>query len=76
MNKRGFASMPAQKRSEIASMGGKASHAKGKAHEFTPEEAQVAGRKSGQITSANRQHMAEIGRNGGLAKSGNREKHI
>jgi hypothetical protein len=32
---RGFASMPAQKRRDIASKGGAASHAKGVAHEWT-----------------------------------------
>jgi len=45
--KRGFASMNEEKRKEIASRGGKASHAKGTAHEFTPEEAKEAGRKGG-----------------------------
>jgi general stress protein YciG len=45
---RGFASMdPAQQRT-IASKGGKAAHAKGTAHEFTSEEARVAGRKGGE----------------------------
>ena len=38
---------PAKQR-EIASKGGKAAHAKGTAHEFTPEEARQAGRKGGQ----------------------------
>ena len=40
---RGFASMPAHKRREIASKGGTASHAKGVAHEWTSEEAREAG---------------------------------
>ena len=31
----------------IASKGGKAAHAKGTAHEWTPEEARAAGRKGG-----------------------------
>ena len=39
--------MNEEKRKEIASRGGKASHAKGTAHEFTPEEAKEAGRKGG-----------------------------
>jgi general stress protein YciG len=45
---RGFASMDEDKQREIASQGGKASHEKGTAHEFTSEEAREAGRKGGQ----------------------------
>src|SRR5579864_8115052 len=47
---RGFASMDDEKQREIASKGGKASHQKGTAHEFTPEEAREAGRKGGKIS--------------------------
>jgi general stress protein YciG len=43
---RGFASMDPQKQREIASEGGKAAHASGNAHEFTPEEARRAGSMS------------------------------
>jgi general stress protein YciG len=46
--KRGFAAMDREKQRQIASMGGKAAHRKGTAHEFTPEEAREAGRKGGQ----------------------------
>jgi uncharacterized protein len=42
---RGFASMDQNKQREIASKGGKAAHARGTAHEFTSEEARIAGRK-------------------------------
>ena len=45
---RGFASMDESKQREIASKGGKASHEKGTAHEFTSEEAREAGHKGGQ----------------------------
>ena len=45
--KRGFSSMDPVKQREIASKGGKAAHQKGTAHEFTPEEARIAGRKGG-----------------------------
>lgn len=45
---RGFASMSSEKQRQIASKGGKAAHARGTAHEFTSEEARVAGRKGGQ----------------------------
>jgi uncharacterized protein len=48
-SKRGFASMDQEKRRQIASMGGKAAHRKGAAHEFTPEEAREAGRKGGRM---------------------------
>ena len=44
---RGFASMDPVKQRNIASKGGWAAHAKGTAHEFTPEEAKRAGRKGG-----------------------------
>lgn len=44
---RGFASMTAEKKREIASMGGKAAHKKGTAHTWTSAEAIAAGRKGG-----------------------------
>ncbi len=44
---KGFASMSKEKRQAIASLGGKAAHAQGKAHTWTREEAQRAGRKDG-----------------------------
>jgi general stress protein YciG len=40
--------MDENKKREIASKGGRAAHMKGTAHEFTPEEARIAGRKGGQ----------------------------
>ena len=46
--RQGFASMTPERRSEIAAMGGRAAHAKGTAHEYSPgEEARAAGRKGG-----------------------------
>ncbi|NEU71529.1 stress-induced protein [Hassallia byssoidea VB512170] len=62
---RGFASMDEDKQREIASKGGQAAHEKGTAHEFTSEEAREAGRKGGETTSQDREHMSEIGREGG-----------
>ncbi len=50
-SKRGFASMDQEKQRKIASMGGKAAHQAGTAHEFTSEEARAAGRKGGQARS-------------------------
>jgi general stress protein YciG len=66
-NERGFAAMDPEEQREIASKGGRAAHEKGTAHEFSSEEASEAGRKGGRSVSRNRQHMAAIGRKGGLA---------
>ena len=68
---RGFASMDAARQREIASKGGKAAHAKGTAHEWTADEARVAGRKGGEAVSRDRAHMAAIGREGGGARGRN-----
>ena len=65
---RGFASMDERKQREIASKGGRAAHAAGRAHEFTTDEARRAGQKGGEAVSQDRQHMAEIGRKGGEAR--------
>ena len=67
-SKRGFASMDTSKQREIASKGGRAAHAKGTAHEFTSDEARVAGRKGGEAVSRDRAHMAAIGREGGHSR--------
>jgi general stress protein YciG len=67
-SKRGFASMDAEKQREIASKGGRAAHSKGTAHEFTSDEARVAGRKGGEAVSRDRAHMAAIGREGGHSR--------
>src|SRR5439155_2896630 len=66
---RGFASMDSHRQREIARKGGRAAHEKGKAHEFTPDEARAAGRKGGEKVSVNRRHMAEIGRRGGCSSA-------
>lgn len=44
---RGFATLDREHVRMLASRGGKAAHAQGVAHEFSPEEARVAGRKGG-----------------------------
>src|SRR5687767_15860017 len=67
-SKRGFASMDPSKQREIASKGGRAAHSKGTAHEFTSDEARVAGRKGGEAVSRDRAHMAAIGREGGHSR--------
>jgi general stress protein YciG len=46
---RGFAAMSPEKKKEIASMGGRAAHACGRAHQFSSEEARAAGKKRHQV---------------------------
>ena len=55
--KRGFSSMEKTRQREIASKGGKAAHQKGTAHEFTSDEAKLAGRKGGVSSRARRQNL-------------------
>lgn len=64
---RGFAALTPERQREIASLGGKAAHAVGRAHQWTQETAREAGRKGGVAVQAKygRNHMAEIGREGG-----------
>jgi len=57
--RRGFASMSAERQREIASKGGRAAHEKGTAHEWTPEEARRAGRKGGQVSRGGRGRLTE-----------------
>ena len=46
-SRRGFASMDPAKQRRIASMGGRAAQASGRAHRFISEEARAAGRIGG-----------------------------
>lgn len=64
----GFGTLSPERRREIAREGGLAAHAKGVAHEFTSEEAALAGEKGGRSVSRDREHMAKIGRTGGRAR--------
>jgi general stress protein YciG len=59
--RRGFASMSAEKQREIASKGGRAAHQKGTAHEWTSDEARTAGRKGGQVSRGGRGRISEPG---------------
>ena len=47
--RRGFAAMSPETQRRIASAGGKASHASGRGHRFSADEAREAGRKGGQV---------------------------
>src|SRR5215468_3879558 len=75
-SRRGFASMDPAKRREIARKGGRAAHAQGSAHEFTSEEARMAGRKGGEAAHARgtaheftSDEAREAGRKGGRVRS-------
>jgi general stress protein YciG len=57
--RRGFASMSAEKQREIASKGGRAAHEKGTAHEWTADEARSAGRKGGQVSRGGRGRLLD-----------------
>lgn len=74
-SRRGFASMDPERQRQIASEGGRAAHASGNAHEFTPDEARAAGKKGGEAVSRDRRHMAEIGRKGGQNSHGGGRKN-
>jgi general stress protein YciG len=52
--RRGFASLDPAKLREIASKGGRAAHEQGTGHEWTSEEARIAGRKGGQVSRGGR----------------------
>ena len=54
-SRRGFASMTIEQRKAIASMGGRAAHLSGNAHEFTVEEARKAGEKGGKARQQQRE---------------------
>ena len=59
---RGFAAMDPQAQRAIAAKGGRAAHQKGTAHEFTSEEARIAGRKGGEASRGGRR--ANVGSDG------------
>lgn len=46
--------MSPEKQREIASKGGRAAHAKGTAHQWSTDEARMAGRKGGQVSRGGR----------------------
>lgn len=58
-SRRGFASMTPEQRQRIASLGGRAAHAKGTAHQWTSETARRAGRKGGQVSRGGRGRLPE-----------------
>lgn len=75
---RGFRAMTPEKQREIASKGGLAAHAKGTAHQFTPEEAKAAGRKGGQSRALKLDSIrkSEIASMGGKALAEKRDSDV
>jgi len=71
---RGFAAMDRKKVSEIASKGGKAAHAAGTAHQFTSDEARVAGKKGGVAPHVRRGRGPRIQQAEGVQKAANDEE--
>jgi len=59
-SQRGFAAMDKNKQRQIASMGGRAAHEKGTAHEFTSDEARAAGRKGGKAHRSTRSLNTQV----------------
>jgi hypothetical protein len=59
--RRGFASMTAERQREIASKGGRAAHQKGTAHEWSADEARAAGRKGGHASRGGRGRLRSTG---------------
>lgn len=57
--RKGFAVMTPEQRSRIASLGGKAAHQKGTAHEWDSEAAKAAGRKGGRISRGGRGRLVK-----------------
>ena len=53
-SRRGFAAMDPERQRQIASEGGRAAHRQGVAHEWTADEARLAGRKGGQNSKGSR----------------------
>ena len=53
-SRRGFASMSLEKRTKIASMGGKAAHKQGTAHQWDSHAARAAGAKGGKASRGGR----------------------
>lgn len=68
---RGFAALSEAERRALQRQGGKTAHLRGKAHRFSPEEARQAGRKGGQIVSADSEHMRFIA----LIRHNRRKQH-
>ena len=58
-SRRGFAAMSPETQRRIASEGGKASHASGRGHRFSADEARDAGRKGGLVSRRGKKEAAK-----------------
>lgn len=58
--KRGFAAMDKDQQRAIASKGGRMAHAYGTAHQWTPEEARIVGKKGGTISRGGKGRIFEV----------------
>lgn len=76
--KKGFASMDENVQRQIASKGGKAAHQKGTAHEFTSQEARLAGQKGGMAAHPKGRGLqnADVETRGEVARKGDSHKMI
>lgn len=54
-NKQGFRALTPERQREIASAGGKAAHRAGRAHQWNPESARLAGLKGAAAKAAKRE---------------------
>jgi general stress protein YciG len=70
----GFTAMDLECQREITQLGDQAAHARGKAPEFTREEAHQAGKKGGLLISQDRAYMTRIARKGGNATRRNKSR--
>lgn len=59
-SKRGFASMSEERKRKIASMGGKAAHKAGTAHQWDPKSAALAGKKGGEASRGGRGKLPTV----------------
>lgn len=66
---RGFATFSPERMREVASAGGKSAHALGRAHRFTSELAQEAGRKGGAANAQRLRRIREAQPAGGTAEA-------
>ncbi|MGK3994987.1 hypothetical protein WME86_16875 [Sorangium sp. So ce1024] len=70
---RGFATLDPEQRRAMAQRGGKAAHARGKAHRWDRETARAAGLKAAAASPKTTAQMQTLGRRGGLKVSASRE---
>ena len=63
-NRTGFRAMDPETQRTIAGQGGRTAHRLGRAHIFSSEEVQKAGKRGGAAVAADRSHMSNIARKG------------